>query len=297
MNAAEIMQICPTEETLAAFLDGSLDEQARLEVIEHLADCGECLDMVMAADEYRSTLEVVEPVPIPAPPPISAPQPAQPAAVVHGRFGRRVFAPLAAAAALVAVLFGVPSIREAILGGGSLMPELVEAANKLPERPAAARLSGDFAYKRHSTPRGGSEDESDLNVQMTAYKAEDRATKNPTPENLHALGVADVLMMNRNDAVSNLERAAKASPGSADILTDLSAAYIARGADELAYATATKAYSIQPTPAAAWNIAMALEHQQKDAEAIAAWQKYLALDPNSEWSAEAKRYLEDLKSR
>jgi hypothetical protein len=33
---------CPSDETLAAFLDGALDETARRKVIRHLADCDEC---------------------------------------------------------------------------------------------------------------------------------------------------------------------------------------------------------------------------------------------------------------
>jgi hypothetical protein len=305
MNAAVIMQTCPSEETLAAFLDGRLDEKARLEVIEHLADCGDCRDLVLAADEYRMTQ--VKSVDAPAAvAEIPVAQPAATAEVVRPRFGARVLAPLASAAAIVMVLFSVPSIREGIFGTSG-MAELVAAANAQPERTAKARLSGNFAYKEHRNPRGGGEptevlspDLADSKALEAAAKAAERANNAPTAENLHALGVADILLKQRNDAVLVLERAAKASPRSADILNDLAAAYIARGAEgdyQRAHDAAMKAWAIKQTPAAAWNIAVSLQYAHKDAQAIAAWQKYLELDPNSEWSAEAKRSLDDLQIR
>jgi hypothetical protein len=49
------VQTCPSEETNAAFLDGRLDEEARRQVVEHLADCGECRDMAVAVDEFRNS--------------------------------------------------------------------------------------------------------------------------------------------------------------------------------------------------------------------------------------------------
>jgi cytochrome c-type biogenesis protein CcmH/NrfG len=287
MNAAVLMETCPSEETLAAFLDGRLTGQARLEVVEHLADCGECRDIVMAADEYRR-------MPVADENSSTADLPK----VAAGRFGSRVFAPLVAAAAIVAVLFGVPSIRERIFGPDG-MEELVKAADALPKRPMAARLSGNFAYREHSAPRGpeATTEEAAVWVELAAANSEERARKAPTAENLHELGVANVLMKSRTEAVKVLKQAAEASPTSADILTDLAAAYIANGDYQRAYDAATKAWSIEPTPAAAWNIALSLEDDGKYAEAIAAWQQYLKLDPNSEWSTEAKRRLNDLKSR
>jgi ABC-type lipopolysaccharide export system ATPase subunit len=45
----EPMNHCPTEETLAAFVDGMLDENAKAGVIAHLANCSECRDVVLTA--------------------------------------------------------------------------------------------------------------------------------------------------------------------------------------------------------------------------------------------------------
>lgn len=41
------------DELLAAFIDGSLDEDARLRVLDHLAECDECYDLFLAVKETR----------------------------------------------------------------------------------------------------------------------------------------------------------------------------------------------------------------------------------------------------
>jgi hypothetical protein len=45
---------CPDAETLAAFIDGRLWGAARAVVVEHIADCAECRDVVLGADELRT---------------------------------------------------------------------------------------------------------------------------------------------------------------------------------------------------------------------------------------------------
>lgn len=280
MNAAVLMETCPSEEILAAFIDGRLDEQSRQEVIRHLADCGDCRDVVVTANEYGSSVEMEAPVKVAA-----------------GRFGPRVLAPLLAAAAVVAVVFGVPSIRERILPKSG-MAKLVDAANALPERPFAARLSGDFAYHEYRPLRGSNEPSGveTIRVEYAAAESAELAQKRPTARNLHAAGVGSLLTKDRNDAVAALERAAKADPSSAEIQNDLAAAYLARGNDDDDYAralaAAQKSWAIEQTPAAAWNIALALQYLDRP-EAGAAWRKYLALDESSEWAREAReKYLQ-----
>lgn len=298
MNAAIVMQICPNEETLAAFVDGRLNEQSRLQVTEHLVDCGDCRDIVVTASDYgvaEGTQGVVaglaERVPT--------------GTVVRGRFGTRVLMPLVAAAAVVALIFGIPSIRERLLGKSG-MEALVEAADSLPERTTEARLSGNFSYKKISRMRGnGSEDQPNGEhlVLAAASRIAERAEKNPSPKNLHELGVANILAKqengeNKDAAVQALERAASTDPASGDVLTDLAAAYLARGHDDdaqLAYVAATKAWTIKQTPAAAWNRALALEMLDHDQDAVAAWREYLTIDPSSEWSSEATQRITNLQ--
>jgi tetratricopeptide (TPR) repeat protein len=276
MNAAVVMQTCPNEETLAAFIDGRLDERARLEVIEHLADCGDCRDLVMTANEYEASLK------------------AHGGAVVRGRFNGRWIAPLAAAAAVVAVLFGVPSTRQMILDRvwpKSGMEKLVEAANGLPQRTTDARLSGDFVWRDYRPLRGGGEGDTPAVDPLAAWKV-DAAAAEITADDPHEHGVASILTKHADDAVKALETAARANPSSAEIQNDLAAAYIASGKYERALAAAQKSWSIKQSHAAAWNIALALDHGGRYAEAVVTWNNYLKLDPSSPWANEARQKLQ-----
>lgn len=279
MDAAVMMETCPDSETLAAFSDGALDTKVRLEVLRHVADCGQCQHELVELDAAKRELQL------------------EPANVTRGPW-RPWLAPLVAAAAVVVVLFGMPSIRERILGGDP-MGKLVEAANQEKTRPNAARLSGAFEHRDHSPKRGGEEKPSDpylteAQVQLAAWNVIERAEKKPTAANLHASGVGHLFLEKRENrvaAVRELEKAATANAQSAAILNDLAAAYIARadkGDYARAYAAATKAWNIEPLPAAAWNMALALEYAGNDTAAIAAWQRYLTIDPSSPWADEVK---------
>jgi len=292
MNAAIFMQTCPNEETLAAFVDGRLNEQARLQLTEHLVECGDCRDIVMTASDYGVAAGEAEPAPK--------------GEVVRGRFRKRVLGPLVAAAAIAALMFGIPSIRERLLGKSG-MEALVEAADSLPERTTDARLSGNFAYRDYRPKRGGGEDQpigeqpkGEYLVLIAASRIAERAEKNASPKNLHELGVAHILINDedKDAAVQALERAASTSPVSGDVLTDLAAAYLTRGKKgdaERAYDAATKAWTIKQTPAAAWNRALALEMLERKAEAMDAWRKYVELDPASGWSKEVPTHIENLQ--
>jgi tetratricopeptide (TPR) repeat protein len=279
MNAAMTMETCPDVETLAAFSDGALDEKTRLEVLQHIADCGQCQDDLVELDAAKRELKL------------------EPANVRRGSFGRWI-APLAAAAAVVVVLFGVPSIRERLFGTNG-MAELVEAGNSLSERTTAARLTGDFAHKEYRAMRGLGEDSNltDYRLAAAVANASERVERNPSVANLHAYGVASILTKDRDKAVSALQRAVNAGTPSAALLTDLSAAYIARGRQgdaEAALNAANKAWTLEQTPVAAWNRAIALESLERDEDAVAAWHEYRRLDATSAWSEEAMSHLQRL---
>src|SRR5947207_13284346 len=42
----------PSEETLAAFIDGRLDDETRRRVVEHMAGCTECYETFLGATEW-----------------------------------------------------------------------------------------------------------------------------------------------------------------------------------------------------------------------------------------------------
>ena len=277
MNAAIFMQTCPNEETLAAFIDGRLDEKSRLEVLEHVADCGDCRDIVVTGAD----LAVMD-----------GPRTEN---VVRGRFAPRALVPLAAAAAVAALLLAITPIRERLLGTSG-MPALVEAANAMPKRATEARFSGDFAHREYSVNRGKNEElDPEYRVYAAASRIAERAEKNPNAKNLHELGVAHILLKESQPAIEALEGAVSEGPVTAEILTDLSAAYLMQGDAKRAHATANRAWQLKQTPATAWNLALALEALD-DPGAVAAWRKYLELDPTSAWATEAAtRHLSDLQ--
>src|ERR1043165_6261966 len=51
----------PSDETLAAYIDGRLDEETRRSVVQHMAECPECMDVVMAANESQAAISNVAP--------------------------------------------------------------------------------------------------------------------------------------------------------------------------------------------------------------------------------------------
>ncbi|HEY6324027.1 MAG TPA: hypothetical protein VJA16_20990, partial [Thermoanaerobaculia bacterium] len=106
-----------------------------------------------------------------------------------------------------------------------------------------------------------------------------------------------------NRAVRSLEAAASES-SDAGILSDLSAAYLLRAGFRqdpfdliLALEAAQKSVTTPPIlPEALFNRALVLEQLHLRDGAVAAWRGYLAIDPGSPWSAEAKRRLNALAS-
>jgi hypothetical protein len=278
MNAAVVMETCPNEETLAAFIDGRLDEKSRLDVLEHVANCGDCRDIVVTGAD----LAVMDGQ--------------LPEKVAASRFASRVLMPFAAAAAIAALIFGVTPIRERLLGKSG-MPALVEAADSLPERTTEARLSGDFAHRDFS-PKRGNDDKPDpeYRVYAAAARIAERAEKNPNAKNLHELGVAHILLKEGQPAIEALERAVSKGPVTAELLTDLSAAYLMHHDAKRAHAMASQAWQLKQTPTTAWNLAVTLQALD-DPRAVAAWRKYLELDPTSAWATEATRHLSYLQEQ
>jgi CHAT domain-containing protein len=287
----------PTDETLAAYIDGRLDEETRKRVVEHMAECPECFDVVMGGREVLQTG-------LQHPPHFT-------------RFhGARVAAisTLAVAAVLATVFFVVP-LRDFVLHRRNGLAAL--SAVSLKERPAESRLSN-FPYAPERIVTRGNkhtavEDDDNWKLLEVATVVKDRSVREATPENLHALGVCHLLLGNYNEAVITLEKTIRQSTVSIDLstairrstdvplLNDLAAAYLARG-ERLArtedYASAIlvvdHAWELSRTPEVAWNRAVAFERSQLTDDARLAWTEYLRLDASSRWATEARSKLERL---
>ena len=265
----------PSDETLAAFIDGRVDAETRGRVVEHLASCAECYSVFIGATEM----------------------PAATAADTSNVRPFRRFRTVAAAAALAAAaaigFFVTPAGQRLYHPDG--LAALASAAPAA--RTFEGRISG-FPYRdpapvTRGTASDPSHDPANYKLLGVAAKVQERAIKDPSIENLHALGVSQLLLGNSSDAVQTLGDALQKSGGldaSTDIalISDYSAALSTRAAQArstdsgvLAARAAERAWSLKHSPETAWNRAVALGTAE-------AWRDYLALDSRSDWAREAR---------
>jgi tetratricopeptide (TPR) repeat protein len=290
MTAPVLEVLHPEDETLAAFVDGRANEETREQVIAHIADCAECRDLVLLTSDVVREQG------------LAATSDAPMNVVPHRRVAARWIVPFAAAAAVAGWIFFIPGGREFVVG---YKPEaLIGPAESLHVRSTAARISLPVPYKRHIVNRGENED--DLGSKAAVVE---RLFDNERAmfTNQRTSGLAQLLIATNakefDAAVDDLEKAygqARAEERDA-VAMDLAAALIGRGAfssipedHKRAYALADDVWKRTKSPVAAWNRAAALEALGRDKEAIAAWQTYLKLDPNSEWADEARYNLDKL---
>ena len=281
----------PAAEDLGRFVEGTLDDAGRSAVVTHIADCDECRIVVVDAAEF------VEP------------------AVAHS--DRRWWV---ASAAAVAMLFGTTFIW--IAQRDPLGP-IIEASAHLAKRPVEARLSG-FQHRDWSALRGGDDQsEPDLpELELSGKIAEVLERKGDDPKTLHAKGVALLLeamiekgrkpsdtLDTRDRAVEALSAAVTRAPGNARYQSDWAAAMIATGQQdrpklESAVRICEQALRIDShSREALFNRALALDSLARETtdknqsqKAIAAYDRYLAIDSSSPWSNEARNNRERVMS-
>ncbi|HYC62233.1 MAG TPA: hypothetical protein VEK79_21965 [Thermoanaerobaculia bacterium] len=277
MTTPMLMIDHPSEETLAAFVDHRLEERVHQQTTQHLADCGECRELVLMAADFQESEKVVP-----------------------GRFGKGRLAAIAAAVAIaagLAVVFLPPIFQDD-------MGDVITAARALDERPSEGRLAGHPYKKEPPTYRsGGTPDPSDDDYYAKRAELFDIVSDAKDP---HVRGVALLFVTEKPEdveaAVQTLEEAYSRARGAERdaVAIDLAAALLlrARWAPQVAgraYALSNDVFTRTRSADAAWNRAVALEKLQRDAEAIAAWNDYLKLDPASEWAREARKNIEYLR--
>jgi tetratricopeptide (TPR) repeat protein len=182
------------------------------------------------------------------------------------------------------------------------LAELVAAVAKEPTRPVEGRLTGGFKYAPPpSTTRGAIDRRVSPDLRIAAAKLETLSTDEETPAHFAAAGVAYLAIGELDKAIAALQRAA--SDGErAEVLSDLSAAYLARANAagdrspdwQQALDAARRARAVQPDlMAARFNEALALEGLGSREEAREAWQ---AVRDSSEagWREEAEAHLRAL---
>jgi tetratricopeptide (TPR) repeat protein len=272
---------CPSLETIGAFVDGRFKDREREKIADHLASCETCYFVFAEAARTRVT--------------------AQPRAEVVPFTPRRMtwqmMAGLAAAAMVVLAInvwrpFGAS-------GDDRALGELVAAVGTA--RTFEPRLTGGFAYAPVRGPVRGSNDAPNLSPDVRIAIAEIEKQRAARP-----IAAAAAIVAGEPDrAVSILETASEQNPASAQILSDLSAAYLVlaerNNSDTDAgrgLATANRALEIDRLmPEALFNRALALQMLNMTDDARTAWQSYLTIDDRSGWADEARARLRLLSNR
>jgi hypothetical protein len=295
----------PSNETLAAFIDGRLDARTRSRVEQHLAACDDCYALIADAAAAREAVGDAEVEPRGFATPIPDGGKLLPF---------RTIAAAAAIAAGLAVVYFVPEVRELVPGLRSPgIHEIVALADE--KRVTLTRIAA-IPERREPAPtyRGGGDGGSDngenqnltldghaFEIARAAGEVAEAAQNHPSRRNLHTLGVALLLQKKPVEAVKALDEARKLGDPDADLLNDLSAAYTDRrwkkgkqADDALAVTYAERAWQLGKNPASKWNRALALEALDRPEEAKAAWLEYLQVEKDPAWRKEAEQRLKDL---
>jgi hypothetical protein len=283
----------PSDETLAAFIDGRLDPETRAKVVAHMTTCAECYSVFLSATELPSR------------------------AAARGSWRpRRAWMAVAAAtvAAGIACVVLVTPVRDRILRRENGMEALAHAAPA--QRINAGRISG-FPYQPPApVMRSGSkfdplQNPANASLLTAAAGVQRAVAARRTAANLHASGVANLLLGNNDVAINTLHEALLAETGQRSVagaiaesddvplLNDLAAALSNRAMDRRhaipdaveAVRCADRAFRIGRTPEAAWNRAIAVEALNGRGHAMTAWHDYLAIDATSPWAAEARKRI------
>jgi tetratricopeptide (TPR) repeat protein len=270
------MSTCPDPADLAAFVDRKLTGDARAAMEAHLADCDDCREVYAEALRLEPRASVLP-------------------------FRRRVWAAGGGILALAASLLIVAQVRPDWLRfGPTPYEELVAAVGT--NRTVEGRLTGGFEYGPLRSPtRSNERPIVEYNVGAAVANIRELAQRDPSAANLHARGVAELIIGEHAAAISDLEAAVTADPGNAKVHSDLSAAYAARGTGlgdyRSALASADRALSLDGSlQEAHYNRALALERLGELQKAAVEYERILPTAAEG-WSDDVRDRLARLRGR
>jgi CHAT domain-containing protein len=210
--------------------------------------------------------------------------------------------PVVALAGTIAVIGGAMLLfRGPAPANADTFRDLVAAAGA--RRTTQGRLTG-FAYgPLQAAVRAAADNSADLPLIAAAGRAQQAAHEHPTTSNLHAYGVALLLLGKYDGAIANLQAAVEQQPRDAAMLNDLAVAFAERAsranwaADHpRALEYAERARQAGSPPESVFNVAITLERFGLRDRAIERWQEYLRHDNASGWADEARTRLAELQS-
>jgi tetratricopeptide (TPR) repeat protein len=287
-----------SDETLAAYLDGKLNDAARDSVVEHLASCDECRSKAI---EVSRTLEIFdqeyklvaaspegESDELADPEPVSPDDPPNVVTLEPEPKNRWMVSALAAAAVIA---FVVPGIWKSFFHVPGI-PELVAVNKELKERKTFGRLSGGFPFNVKPTRFRSANDTPTVEI-----KPEDGAIweirsdlQNARRQDPHALAISMLMLGERTEAINLLSSHLSKNPENDAVAQDLAVALLDRGTSadlKRSLEISNKLWAKAKTPEVAWNRAYALQYLGHLDDAVTAWNEYLKLDPSSSWTKEA----------
>jgi CHAT domain-containing protein/tetratricopeptide (TPR) repeat protein len=285
---------CLEDETLAALIDGGLDESTRREVLWHLDTCQACYDLFIESTETESDGSEIVPlrtVPAATTAPVSTD--------ILTASGRSTFVrSIVAAAALVAIAASTWLFWPAQAGSRPELRGLVAAVGEI--RATEGRLTGGFAWAPLDVAtRGGNLVATLPRVQIAAAELDEAQRNGRSARTLAAYGTSRLVLRDWDAGVAALEEATGLAPDRADFWSDLASAYLARAAMPGRATDVPRALEAAETALALdssllealFNRAVALERLSLKDQARDAWNLYLERDHSSAWRAEAEERL------
>ena len=294
---------CPDLETLAAFADGQLPEAERLRVQAHLGQCDTCYDLVTqvaltsddvgAAGPRLATVHVQGERVVNCIAPLDADVNLSEVPLIAGTGSKRLRrwgytalgSGLALAATLLLIVQVQPTWWQREWTKGNAEPHIATLVSAMAGvRIVEPRLTGGFGFAslRGRTRAGNIRAPDNVPLLAAARELQKTAQTTPTPENLHAWGVAQLLVEDYDGSVAALESAQRERPFDAAYTTDLAAALLARGlasggdtADlTRARSAVERALKLDPTMPEAWfNKALVYTRMNDREQAAAAWDR------------------------